>query len=50
MHSHAEEEAVHCEDEFFEVVFLAFQVFRSAVQILYLVSVNMNSKDNLPFS
>lgn len=33
MYCHVEEEAVQCEDEFFEVVFLAFRVLRSAVQI-----------------
>jgi hypothetical protein len=33
MYSRVEEEVVQCEDEFFEVVLLAFRVFRSAVQI-----------------
>jgi len=33
MHSHVEKEAVQCEDELFEFVFLVFRVFQSAVQI-----------------
>jgi len=33
MYSHDEEKVVQCEDEFFEVMFLASRVFRSAVQI-----------------